>query len=50
MGYISDRSSLPTAFLAAIVAIALSALVLFYGMRYAPRLGAAGLDAVGAET
>ncbi len=49
MGYISDRSSLPAAFIAAIVAIALSALVLFYGMRYAPRLGAAGLDAVGAE-
>ena len=49
MGYISDRSSLPAAFLAAIVAIALSALVLFYGMRYAPRLGAAEVDAVGAE-
>jgi MFS transporter, Spinster family, sphingosine-1-phosphate transporter len=39
MGYISDRSSLPTAFVAAIVATALSAVVLFYGMRYAPRLG-----------
>jgi sugar phosphate permease len=39
MGYISDRSSLPTAFIAAIVATALSALLLFYGMRYAPRLG-----------
>ncbi len=49
MGYISDRSSLPAAFTAAIVAIALSAAVLFYGMRYAPRLGAAGLDAVEAE-
>jgi predicted MFS family arabinose efflux permease len=41
MGYISDRSSLPTAFIAAIVAVALSAAALFYGMRYAPRLGAA---------
>ena len=41
MGYISDRSSLPMAFIAAIVATALSALALFYGMRYAPRLHAA---------
>jgi len=49
MGYISDRSSLPTAFIAAIVATTLSAAVLFYGMRYAPRLGAAEVDAVGAE-
>jgi len=38
MGYISDRTSLETAFLAAMVAIALSAAVLFYGMRFAPRL------------
>jgi sugar phosphate permease len=50
MGYISDRSSLPAAFLAAIVATALSAAFLFYGMRYAPRLRAARLDAVGAQT
>ena len=41
MGYISDRSSLPSAFIAAVVATALSAAVLFYGMRYAPRLHAA---------
>jgi len=40
MGYISDRTSLETAFLAAVVAIALSAAVLFYGMRFAPRLPA----------
>ena len=44
MGYISDRSSLPMAFIAAIVATALSAVVLFYGMRYAPRLHAAGAE------
>lgn len=50
MGYISDRSSLPAAFLAAIVATALSAVVLFYGMRYAPRLAAGRLDAVGAQS
>jgi MFS transporter, Spinster family, sphingosine-1-phosphate transporter len=50
MGYISDRSSLPNAFIAAVGATALSAAVLFYGMRYAPRLGAARLHALGAET
>jgi MFS transporter, Spinster family, sphingosine-1-phosphate transporter len=50
MGYISDRSSLPTAFIAAVVATALSAMVLFYGMRYAPRLGRARLRALGAMT
>jgi len=49
MGYISDRSSLPTAFTTAIVATALSALVLFYGVRYAPRLGPGCSSAVGAE-
>jgi len=49
MGYISDRSSLPTAFIAAIVATALSAVVLFYGMRYAPRLRMGSMDAIGAE-
>ncbi|MGC2321284.1 MAG: MFS transporter [Terriglobales bacterium] len=44
MGYISDRSSLPSAFIAAVVATALSAAVLFYGMRYAPRLHAVGAE------
>ncbi len=36
MGYISDRSNFQTAFLAATVAVALSAGILFYGMRFAP--------------
>jgi MFS family permease len=49
MGYISDHSSLPTAFIAAVVATALSAAVLFYGMRYAPRLKVARLHTVGAK-
>lgn len=49
MGYISDRSSLPTAFLAAIVATAVSAAVLFYGMRYAPRMSAR-TNAIGVES
>jgi predicted MFS family arabinose efflux permease len=38
MGYISDRSNLQMAFVAASVAIALSATVLFVGVRYAPQL------------
>ena len=38
IGYISDRSSLQTGFLAAIVAIGLAAAVLFYGMRFAPHI------------
>ena len=38
MGYISDRSNLQMAFVAASVAIALSAAVLFVGVRYAPQL------------
>jgi MFS family permease len=36
IGYISDRSSLQTGFTSAVVAIALSAAVLFYGMKFAP--------------
>jgi len=38
MGYISDRSNMQMAFVAASVAIALSAGVLFLGVRYAPQL------------
>lgn len=38
IGFISDRSSLQMGFIAAIVAIVISALILFYGMRFAPRV------------
>jgi MFS transporter, Spinster family, sphingosine-1-phosphate transporter len=38
IGYISDRSTLETGLTAMIVAVALSAAVLFYGMRFAPQL------------
>jgi hypothetical protein len=38
MGYISDRSNMQMAFVAASAAIALSAGVLFLGVRYAPQL------------
>jgi MFS family permease len=38
MGYISDRSNMQMAFVAASAAIAISAGVLFFGVRYAPQL------------
>jgi MFS family permease len=40
IGYISDRSNLQSGLMAMIVAVALSAAILFYGMRYAPQLRA----------
>jgi MFS transporter, Spinster family, sphingosine-1-phosphate transporter len=39
IGKISDRSSLQFGFLSAVVAIALSSAILFYGMRFAPPAG-----------
>lgn len=38
IGRISDRSSLQTGFLAAIAAIVIAAVILFWGMKYAPRI------------
>jgi MFS family permease len=38
IGYISDRRSLQTGFLATIVAVVVGAVILFYGMRFAPRI------------
>ena len=38
MGFISDRSSLQIAFIPAMVACVISAAILFYGMRFAPKL------------
>jgi MFS transporter, Spinster family, sphingosine-1-phosphate transporter len=38
MGYISDRSNMQMAFVAASAAIAISAAVLFVGVHYAPQL------------
>ena len=40
IGYISDRTTLETGLTSMIVAVALSAAVLFYGMRFAPKLPA----------
>ncbi len=38
IGYISDRSNLEIGLTSMVVAVALSAVVLFYGMRFAPKL------------
>jgi MFS family permease len=38
IGYISDRSNLETGLTAMVVAVALSAIILFYGMRFAPKI------------
>ena len=39
IGYISDRSNLQVGLTAMIAAVALSAVALFYGMRFAPKIG-----------
>jgi hypothetical protein len=36
IGYMSDRYSLQLAFVAPVIAVALSSLILFYGMKFAP--------------
>jgi MFS transporter, Spinster family, sphingosine-1-phosphate transporter len=45
IGYVSDRYSLQLAFLAPVVAIALSSGILFYGMRFAPPVALADAPA-----
>jgi len=50
IGWMSDRYSLQIAFIAPVVAIALSSTILFYGMRFAPAVGVPGSAAtVGAR-
>jgi MFS transporter, Spinster family, sphingosine-1-phosphate transporter len=49
IGHISDRSDLQTGFMATVVAIALSSAILFYGMRFAPRLPASNSAGMGAS-
>lgn len=43
IGAVSDKTNLQTGFLAAVVAAALSAAILFYGMRFAPQLPENGM-------
>ena len=38
IGWISDKTNLQTGFFSTIVAVVLSAVILFYGMRFAPAL------------
>ncbi len=49
IGYISDRSSLQTGFIATVVAVGLSAVILFLGIRYAPELPALRMTQAGAD-
>jgi len=48
IGKISDRSSLQSGFVSAVVAIALSSAILFYGMRFAPPVSISKPTATGA--
>jgi len=48
IGKISDRSSLQTGFIAAIVAVALASAILFYGSRFAPHIRMEEKASVGA--
>lgn len=50
IGYVSDRYSLQLAFLAPVVAIALSSGILFYGMRFARPVALDGASAVAGKT
>ena len=45
MGYIADRSSLQTSFILPVIAMILSSVILFYGMRYAPQVNSAKAEA-----
>ncbi len=45
IGFIADRHSLQGGFISAVVAIAISSAILFYGMRFAPLIRAAGHSA-----
>jgi hypothetical protein len=38
MGWVADRHSLQTAFILPVIAMGVSAAILFYGMRFAPPL------------
>ncbi|MFZ0287307.1 MAG: MFS transporter [Terriglobales bacterium] len=46
MGYVADRRSLQEAFVLPIIAMAVSSIVLFYGMRFAPAVAGTGDGAV----
>jgi MFS transporter, Spinster family, sphingosine-1-phosphate transporter len=46
MGYVADRRSLQAAFILPVIAMAVSSIVLFYGMRFAPAVAGAGDGAV----
>ena len=48
IGYVADRKPLPTALATTVVAVAISAAILLYGMRFAPKLQPADAPGAGA--
>ena len=50
MGYIADRRSLQAAFILPVIAMAVSAAILFYGMKFAPPVASPPPDRGGART
>ncbi len=50
MGYIADRRSLQAAFILPVIAMAVSAAILFYGMKFAPPVASPPPDRAGART
>jgi len=42
MGWVADRRSLQAAFVLPVIAMVISSLILFYGMRFAPPLRISG--------
>jgi sugar phosphate permease len=45
MGYVADRHSLQAAFILPVIAMGISSVILFYGMRFAPAVNVQGMNA-----
>jgi multidrug resistance protein len=45
MGYVADRHSLQAAFILPVIAMGVSSVILFYGMRFAPAVNVQGMNA-----
>jgi hypothetical protein len=49
MGYVADHHSLEAAFILPVIAMGISAIILFYGMRFAPAVQLRTPSAPGAQ-
>jgi hypothetical protein len=45
MGWVADRRSLQAAFVLPVIAMVISSVILFYGMKFAPAVSGAALEA-----